>query len=128
MAGAIIFALGHVFYFFAYSQLVKFEWKDLIYGACILVPSVLVITLVPLFDFGGIVMQLVCIIYAVIISMMVGKAISNYIKVKSNINLFILVGSILFFISDLMLSKVSVLEWSDFKILMRNSYLLQNFS
>jgi len=103
IAGAIIFAIGHVFYFFAYCNLVKFEWKDLIYGVCILIPSVLIITLVPLFDFGGILMEVVCVVYAIIISMMVGKALSNYIKEKTLINLIILIGSILFFVSDLML-------------------------
>lgn len=103
ISGAVIFAIGHVFYFFAYCVLKKFEWKDLIYGGCILIPSVLVITLVPLFDFGGILMEIVCVCYAIIISLMVGKAISNFVSTKSLINLLILVGSVLFFISDLML-------------------------
>lgn len=103
IAGALIFAIGHVFYFFAYRALKKFHWKDLLFGGSILIPSVLVITLVPLFDFGGIVMELVCVFYAVIISLMVGKAISNYVSERTLINLLILVGSVLFFISDLML-------------------------
>ena len=101
--GALLFAVGHIFYFLSYCQLVPFKWKDLIFGACIFVPSTLFIVFAPFFDFGGIVMELVCVLYAVIISCMVGKAISNYIENKSLLHLLLLVGSCLFFFSDLML-------------------------
>ncbi len=101
--GAGLFAVGHVFYFVAYCFLVKPRWLDLIISACIAVPSILVITLVPVFNFGGILMQMVCIVYALVISCMVGKAVGNYIKFKSLFALIIMIGSILFFFSDLML-------------------------
>ena len=103
MLGAIIFAIGHVFYFVAYASLYKFRWMDAIVAAIIFVPSCLVILFVPLFDFGGIVMQIVCVVYALIISCMLGKAISNFLLEKSRVNLLIAVGSFLFFFSDLML-------------------------
>ena len=48
-------------------------------------------------------MQILCCIYAFVISIMVGKAIANFIKEKSQLNLIILLGSILFFFSDFML-------------------------
>ena len=48
-------------------------------------------------------MQVVCCVYALIISLMVGKAIANFIKEKSKLNLIILIGSSLFFFSDFML-------------------------
>ena len=101
--GAGLFAIGHIFYFVAYCRLVKFAWKDLIASACIFVPSVLIITLVPLFNYGGVFMEIVCIIYALIISLMVGKSITNLIKDQTIINIVITIGSILFFISDFML-------------------------
>ena len=101
--GAGIFAIGHVFYVVAYAILAKFKWTDLIFCVLIFVPSVLVITLVPIFDFGGIVMEIVCIIYALIISCMVGKALANLIRERNLLNALILIGSVLFFISDLML-------------------------
>lgn len=101
--GALLFAVGHIFYFLSYCQLVPFKWKDLIFGACIFIPSTLFIVLAPFFDFGGIVMELVCVFYAVIISCMVGKSISNYVGNKTLLNLLLLVGSCLFFFSDLML-------------------------
>ena len=59
--------------------------------------------MLPIFDFGGIIMHLVCITYAAIISCMVGKSISNYIHNKTLLNLIILVGSALFCFSDLSL-------------------------
>ena len=101
--GAVLFAVGHVFYFISYSFLLKPKWKDLIFGAIIFVPAVLFITLAPIFNFGGLFMELICVIYAIIISLMVGKAISNFIQVKSLLNLILVVGSCLFFFSDLML-------------------------
>lgn len=103
IVGALLFALGHVCYFIAYCFVIGFKLKDLIYGAIIFVPSVLFITLAPIFDFGGIVMELVCVFYAIIISCMVGKTISNLVQQKTLLNILLVVGSCLFFFSDLML-------------------------
>lgn len=103
IAGAALFAIGHVFYFVAYCFLQKFRWLDLIIGAIIFVPSVLFIVLAPIFDFEGVLMEIVCVVYAIIISCMVGKAISNFVKTKSLLALVIMIGSLLFFFSDLML-------------------------
>ena len=103
ITGAILFAVGHIFFFVSYCYLQKFNWKNLLYGLAIFVPSVLFITLAPIFDFGGILMEMVCIVYALIISLMVGKAVANLVKEKSILNIVILIGSCLFFFSDLML-------------------------
>lgn len=103
ISGALIFALGHICYIFAYSYISKFNWKDLIPAACIFVPALTIILFVPIFNFGGFLMQFVCIIYALIISAMVGKAISNLLKNKSIYNICILLGSVFFFVSDFML-------------------------
>ncbi len=103
IVGAILFAVGHVFFFVSYLQLVRFKWKDLLCALIIAIPSILIITLVPIFNFGGVLMEIVCVCYAVIISCMVGKAVSNYITVRSSLHLIILIGSALFFFSDLML-------------------------
>ncbi len=103
ISGAILFAIGHVFYFLAYCNLFAFKWIDLIYGAIIFIPSVLFITLAPIFDFGGVLMEIVCVVYAIIISCMVGKSISNVVKERNPLTIILLVGSIMFFFSDLML-------------------------
>ncbi len=103
IGGAVLFAIAHVFYFASYCTLLKFRWQDLLYGAAIFVPSVLLITLAPFFDFGGVLMEIVCVIYAIIISCMVGKSISNLVKARTLLNVVLVVGSCLFFFSDLML-------------------------
>lgn len=103
IVGAILFAVAHVFYFISYCNLQKFQWKDLIYSAAIFVPSLIIILFVPLFDFGGAVMQVLCCVYAFVISIMVGKSISNFVRVKTKWNLIVLIGSVLFFFSDFML-------------------------
>ncbi len=101
--GALLFAVGHIFYFIAYTTLVKFEWKDLIYGVCIFVPATLVILFLPIFNFGSVLMQIVCVFYAIIISCMTGKSIANYVRERNFLHLLLLLGSSLFLFSDLML-------------------------
>ena len=103
IVGAIFFAIGHIFYFISFCWLERFKWTDLIFGFVIFIPSVLVITLYPHFDFGGVVMEVLCVFYALVISLMVGKAVSTYIAKKSLSRLIIMIGTILFFFSDLML-------------------------
>ena len=103
IGGAVLFAIGHIIFFLAYSFISKFTWIDIIMGICLFIPSLIVLVAIPIFDFGGALMQIVCIIYALIICLMVGKALSNVIKNKNTTNFIILIGSILFFFSDLML-------------------------
>ena len=100
IAGAALFAVGHVLYVCSYMFLQKFKWTDLIAGLCVFVPSVLFITLAPIFDFGGILMEIVCIVYALILSFMLGKAISLLIRKQSALHALIAIGSILFYVSD----------------------------
>ncbi|MDE7107595.1 MAG: lysoplasmalogenase, partial [Clostridiales bacterium] len=60
--------------------------------------------LAPIFDFSDdIAMEIVCIVYAVVISMMVGKAVCNFAADRSWLTFIIMIGSLLFFFSDLML-------------------------
>ena len=107
LVGAIFFAVGHVLFFISYCFVEKFKWIDLIAGAILAVSSTLVIILVPVFDFGSSTMEVLIILYAVIISLMLGKAITNFIRNRNLLNLIILIGSILFFFSDFML----LLDW-----------------
>lgn len=103
IVGALIFALGHIFYFIAFCALNKFENRDTVPCMILFIASVLALTLTPYFDFGGGLMLGVCIFYALIISLMAGKAISAFLKSKSLLNLIILIGAVLFFFSDIML-------------------------
>ena len=56
------------------------------------------------FRFGSTMMQQVCIGYALIISMMVGKAAANCWRKPDAMLMVALIGSVMFFISDMMLA------------------------
>ena len=101
--GVAVFAIGHIFYLVSYCKLEKFNLKDLICGVSIFAVALCVILFAPFLDFGGILMKSVCCAYALIISLMVGKAISNLLKEKNATYMTIVIGSTLFFVSDLML-------------------------
>ena len=59
MAGAIIFAVGHVFYFVAYCVLNKFKAFDLVYAFGIAVPSMAIVLFAPGLDYGGNIMKII---------------------------------------------------------------------
>ena len=102
IVGALIFAIGHVFYFVAYTELNKVTLRDLYCALAIAIPSVIVLVVYP-FDYQGI--FVVVLFYALIISCMVGKSISLMLSKSGTLisRLIIMIGSILFFVSDLAL-------------------------
>ena len=102
IVGALVFAIGHVFYFLAYNELGKTTLKDLFFALGIAIPSVLVLMLYP-FDYQG--LFVVIVFYALIISCMVGKAISLMFYSSGSLwsRFVIMIGSVLFFVSDLAL-------------------------
>lgn len=103
IVGAGLFALGHVMYFIAFCALEKFRRADLLPSAVIFAGAAALLLFYPKFDFGGALMQGVCMAYALIISCMVGKALSNCLREGSVLRWVLAVGSVLFFFSDLML-------------------------
>ena len=100
--GAGLFAVGHIWFFIAYCSKETFKWKDVICSAVLFLVMLAIILFVPIFEYEGI-MLIVVIVYAFIISIMLGKAIMNYAIRKLMANLIIMIGSILFFLSDFML-------------------------
>lgn len=105
--GAALFALGHVCFFIAYCVLSRIRLLDLIIGSSIFVAAACFVLFAPILHFSEGYMQVVCLVYALIISLMVGKAIGNFARKPSLVAAVILAGSILFFFSDLML----VFDW-----------------
>lgn len=100
--GAIFFAIGHIFYFVSFCFVSKFKIKDFIYGILLFILVLLLIELYPYFEFEG--MKNLILIYALVISLMLGKSISNaFCKENKKLNIIILLGSFLFFFSDAML-------------------------
>ena len=103
IVGALFFAIGHIWFFIAYNFLQKFKLTDFIYGLAIFVPAIVFILCMPFLDFGGLLMKIIVVCYALIISLMVGKSIANLVQQPNCQNILIVIGSILFFFSDLML-------------------------
>lgn len=105
--GAALFALGHLFYFIAYCRLEGFRAWDLLPCALIFGVSLLILECVPSLEFGSALFEWVCIAYALIISLMVGKAVANLFRRRSLLRALLVVGCVLFYFSDLML----VFDW-----------------
>lgn len=102
MGGAIVFAVGHVFYFLAYCSLAKLRARDFLPSGIIFALAAALILFLPIFDFGGLVMQAVCLVYALIIACMLGKAYCNWRGAPSVFTTLLLLGSFWFFFSDFM--------------------------
>ena len=83
-------------------MLEKFSWRDLIIGASIFAVALAVILFYPKFVFDG--MMPLVIVYALVISLMLGKALSNvFVKQNRGVLMVIGIGALMFFLSDLML-------------------------
>ena len=105
--GAGLFALGHVCYVIAYCFMMELRRRDLIFGGVIFLGAACFILFAPVLSFSAVYMRWVCFVYALIISMMVGKALSNVTREQTVVTIVLAVGSVLFFRSDLML----VFDW-----------------
>ncbi len=103
--GLVFAMLGDVlliFFFVAFCMLSKMHWLDFVIGGGIFIVALLIIFLYPKFEFGS--MLVVVIVYALIISLMLGKAGGNLrLKENKHLNLIIFFGALMFFLSDLML-------------------------
>lgn len=102
--GAAVFVLGHVAYICAYCMLKKISVTDITVTAVTAAASLAFIFLCPAFNFGGAVMTGVAAVYALVISVMLGKAVSNFITEKSLLHAVLLLGSLMFFVSDIALA------------------------
>ena len=71
------------------------------------VPGTVFLLFSPLLTFDLPIFRIVCIIYALIISLMLGKAVGNFLLERSLNSMLIALASALFLFSDLML----VFDW-----------------
>ena len=104
IVGALMFAVGHILYVVAYMFLQQFTKKDLITWLVLVCICALVILVPQIYDFKGI-MPLI-LVYAIIISAMLAKAFNGFIFNKKYNNWpfgLIFLGSVMFFLSDMML-------------------------
>ena len=101
--GVIFFALGHVFFVASYLAYRKLEKLDIILSACLGAFSVGFILVFPYIVFDVPVLKYVVLLYAVIISVMVAKSMGNALRENEIFTRMIAMGSVLFFLSDMML-------------------------
>ena len=106
LMGGISFSLAHIFYFIAFTTLKFINIKDILLGTLISLILIIIFKYNKAFDFKG-KFKLVS-IYIVIISFMVSKSISLIPLVKVNHGgiATVLIGTIFFVISDIMLAYV----------------------
>ena len=107
IVGAATFALGHVCFVVAYCFLQKMQKLDFAVSGVLFLGCLIFLLFCPLLNFEVALFRIVCIVYALIISTMLGKALGNFIREKDPVNGTIAGASCLFFFSDLML----VFDW-----------------
>lgn len=105
--GAATFALGHICFVVAYCFIMRLSRLDLAIGGVLFLGALAFLLFCPLLNFDVPVFKAVCIVYALIISLMLGKAAGNFVKDRTAASGVIAVASLLFFFSDLML----VFDW-----------------
>lgn len=77
--------------------------SDFITALIIFIPIASFMMFSPLLDFGTIMMKIIGISYALIICIMTGKSIMNFIRIKNRFYFILTLGSVLFLVSDIML-------------------------
>ncbi len=107
VAGAATFALGHLGFFFAYCMLKKISATDICIGLAVFAAAGGYILLSPALSFPDGIIKFLCLAYALIISLMVGKSAGNLKKERTRLTLLAFAGSFLFCFSDIML----MLDW-----------------
>ena len=107
IVGAATFALGHICFVAAYCFMQKMQKTDYLLSGVLFLGCLLFLLFCPWLTFDVPIFRIVCIVYALIISTMLGKAVGNFLCQKNLANGIIATASALFFFSDLML----VFDW-----------------
>ena len=103
IGGAASFAIGHIFFIVAYCMLKNIKWLEFVISSVVFVAAGAFLVFCPLLEFGSVALKCVCVGYALIISLMFGKAVSNFVYERNVFYALLAVGSFLFVFSDLML-------------------------
>jgi hypothetical protein len=116
IVGAATFALGHIFFVVAYCFLQKPTWIDCAVSGVLFAGAAAFLLFFPLLSFEVPVFRVVCLVYGLIISAMLGKAVGNFLRARSLLTGIIAAASGLFFFSDLMLVFdwfIGLWDWTD---------------
>lgn len=103
LPGCALFTAGHAVYILSFCMLQKPALRDLIPCGGMFLLSFCILQWGPHLNFGMPPMAVIVYLYALIISCMVGKAVSLFLENKSAARCILMLGSILFYISDVML-------------------------
>ena len=101
--GVIFFALGHIMYLVGFYMIEKPHRSDLMISLPLSVVSVIVVIGNPFINVGDPLLEKGLMVYAVIISFMAGKSVSNFLAQQTMSRLLIAVSSAMFLFSDVML-------------------------
>ena len=107
IVGAGTFALGHIAFIVAYCFLQRFRPLDAAVSGGLFLCGGAFLLFYPYIVFDEPLYRYVCLAYALIISLMLGKAVGNLLRKRSPATATVALASGLFFFSDLML----VLDW-----------------
>ena len=102
--GVGVFALGHVLYLAAFCLLERVSLRDLGIMVPLALVSVFVVVGTPWITVEDTFLRRLLLGYALVISAMLGKALSNLNRRPSPFRWLLAVGSVLFWFSDLMLA------------------------
>ena len=101
--GAGLFAAGHVLYTAAMYLRQRFRPLDAVMTLVMLGIALGVLHLTPGLTFADPALGVICHAYAVVISLMAGKAVSAFLRERTIVTGLMSLGSLLFYFSDVML-------------------------
>ena len=105
--GAGLFAAGHMLYTAAMYLHQRFSKLDALLSGVMFLIALALLTFTPNLDISDPAIRIVCYVYAVIISLMAGKAVSCFLRQRTLANALLALGSVMFYFSDVML----ILSW-----------------
>lgn len=104
ISGVILFIVGHMCFYTAQCFVRKIYASDFIYSIILAFSSLAFILFFPGINISNSNVKIVCIAYAMIISLMAGKSIANAWIEKTLFSIVISIGCLLFFLSDMLLA------------------------
>ena len=103
-SGIGVFALGHILYLAAFYSLEKFSKRDITCIVPLALVSIFVVVGTPWITAEDPLLQKLLLGYALIIASMLGRAFSNLLRRPNLFRWLLVLGSVLFWFSDLMLA------------------------
>lgn len=105
--GVLLFGAAHVCYIVAQCRLLRLNKKDAHISWLIFTGALVFLLLCPWLELPDYEMRSVCLVYGAVLSLMLGKAITDFVRSPGQLTGMLALGSALFFFSDAML----VLQW-----------------